>query len=72
MDKRYLCDILVLDKIDDLLPVNIKTTTTIISDNTGNLAMCIYSYTDEKLDLNKLYNNGEMSNIYKKDYYFIV
>jgi hypothetical protein len=66
------------------LPVNIKTTTT-TSDNTGNLAMCVYSYTDEKLDLNKLYNNSEMSKIffnklknkeynkiYKKDYFFIV
>ena len=85
VDKRHWCDILVFDKIYGWLPVNIKTTTTTTSDNTGNLAMCVYSYTDEKLDLNKSYNNGEMSEIlfkklknkeynkiYKKDYYFIV
>ncbi len=49
--------------------------------------MCVYSYTNEKLELNlhKTYNNGEMSKILieklkkheynkidKKDYYFIV
>ena len=85
VDKRHWCDILVFDEIYSWLPVNIKTTTTSTSDNTGNLAMCVYSYTDENLDLNKLYNNGEMSEIlfkkiknkeynkiHKKDYYFIV
>ena len=47
--------------------------------------MCVYSYTNEELDIHKLYNNGEMSKIlfnkiknkeynkrYKKDYFFIV
>ena len=85
VDKRHWCDILVFDKLYGWLPVNIKTTTTTTSDNIGNLAMCVYSYTDQKLDINKLYNNGEMSKIlvnkiknkeynkiYKKDYYFIV
>jgi hypothetical protein len=84
-DKRHWSDILVFDKRYGWLPVNIKTTTTITSDNTGNLAMCVYAYTDEKLDLDKTYNNGEMSETlfekiknkeynkkYKKDYYFIV
>lgn len=28
------------------IPVNIKTTTTLTNDNTGNLAMCVYAYTD--------------------------
>ena len=66
---------------------NIKTTTTITSDNTGNLAMCVYAYTNEILDIHsdKSYENGKMSDILfnklkskkyntknKKDYYFIV
>lgn len=83
--KRMWYDILVFDSINGWLPVNIKTTTTLTCDNTGNLSMCLYSYTDEILDLNKNYNNGISSNIIskklekkeynknpKKDYYFIV
>jgi hypothetical protein len=84
---RMWYDILVFDNICGWLPVNIKTTTTKSSDNTGNLAMCVYAYTDEKLDVHKnnTYENGKMSEllikkikekkynkIYKKDYYFIV
>jgi hypothetical protein len=84
---RMWYDILVFDYIYGWLPVNIKTTTTITSDNTGNMAMCVYSYTDEKLDIHrdKSYENGKMSDILfnklknkkfntnnKKDYYFIV
>jgi len=85
VDKRHWYDVLVFDNIYGWLPVNIKTTTTTTSDNTGNLAMCVYSYTNEELDFNKIYNNGKMSKIlfskcknkeynkkYKKDYYFIV
>lgn len=83
--KRHWYDILIFDKICGWLPVNLKTTTTLTHDNTGNLAMCVYAYTDENLDLNKRFNNGAMSNIlvdkiknkqynkkHKKDYYFIV
>jgi len=82
---RMWYDILVYDYFYGWLPVNIKTTTTTTSDNTGNLAMCVYAYTDEILDLNKAYENGKMSIILfdklekkkynknnKKDYYFIV
>jgi hypothetical protein len=78
-------DITVFDVISGWLPVNIKTTTTLTKDNTGNLAMCVYAYTNEILDLNKSYENGKMSSILinklkdkeyncisKKDYYFIV
>ena len=78
-------DILLLDFRYGWLPVNIKTTTTLTSDNTGNLAMCVYAYTDQQLDLKKQYQNGKMSKILieklqkkqynlndKKDYYFIV
>lgn len=84
---RMWYDILVFDYIYNWIPVNIKTTTTFTSDNTGNLAMCVYSYTDEFLDIHsdKSYENGKMSNILfnklknkkynrnaKKDYYFVV
>jgi hypothetical protein len=82
---RMWYDILIYDNYYNWIPVNIKTTTTKTPDNTGNLAMCIYAYTDEILDLYECYGNGKMSellfiklkeknynNINKKDYYFIV
>ena len=82
---RMWYDILIYDYRYGWLPVNIKTTTTLTSDNTGNFAMCVYAYTDEELDLHKTYQNGEMSKILikklnkkeynysnKKDYYFVV
>lgn len=84
---RMWYDILVFDYMYGWIPTNIKSTTTIKSDNTGNLAMCVYAYTDEILDIHrdKTYKNGEMSDILfdklknkkyntnnKKDYYFIV
>jgi hypothetical protein len=66
-------------------PVNIKTTTMKTSDNTGNVSMLVYAYTNYEMDLYKSYKNGEMSkilikNIKKsnynynkyKDYYFLV
>jgi len=82
---RMWYDILVYDYIYGCIPINIKTTTTQTADNTGNLAMCVYAYTNEKLDLKKSYNNGNMAKIlttklvnknyntnYKKDYFFVV
>lgn len=84
---RMWYDILALDYMYGWIPINIKTTTTVTSDNTGNLAMCVYAYTDEMLDIHrdKSYENGKMSDILfdklknkeynannKKDYYFIV
>jgi len=84
---RMWYDILAFDYMYGWVPINIKTTTTITSDNTGNLAMCVYAYTDEILDIHrdKSYENGKMSDILfnkfknkkynnnnKKDYYFIV
>jgi hypothetical protein len=84
---RMWYDILVFDYMYGWIPINIKTTTTKTSDNTGNLAMCVYSYTDEMLDIHRVksYENGKMSDILfdklknkkyntynKKDYYFIV
>ena len=85
--KRMWYDILAYDFMYGWIPINIKTTTTMTSDNTGNLAMCVYVYTDEMLDIHrdKSYENGKMSDILfnklqnkkyntnnKKDYYFIV
>jgi hypothetical protein len=84
---RMWYDILAFDYMYGWLPINIKTTSTITSDNTGNLAMCVYAYTNEILDIqrDKSYENGKMSDILfnklknkkyntnnKKDYYFIV
>ena len=62
---RMWYDLLAFDYIYGWVPINIKTTTTITSDNTGNLAMCVYAYTDEVLDINmdKSYANGKMSEI---------
>lgn len=83
--KRMWYDILVFDFQCGWLPVNIKSSTTKTPDNIGNLALCVYSYTDEPLDLYKKYDNGRMSKILieklkkkeynynnKKDYYFVV
>ena len=84
---RMWYDLLAFDYMYGWIPINIKTTTTITSDNTGNFAMCVYVFTNEKLDIHRenTYNNGEMSVILfnklknkqyntnnKKDYYFIV
>ena len=84
---RMWYDILVFDNEYGWIPVNIKTTTTLSHDNTGNLAMCVYAYTDEKFDVHRdnTYENGKMSKLLlqkieckeynkndKKDYYFII
>jgi len=84
---RMWYDILAFDYMYGWVPINIKTTTTTTSDNTGNLAMCVYAYTNKTLDIHrdKSYENGKMSDILfnklknkkyntnnKKDYYFIV
>lgn len=84
---RMWYDILVYDYRYGWIPINIKSTKIATSDNTGNLAMCVYAYTNHKLDIhrNKSYQNGEMSVILfnklkmkeynknnKRDYYFVV
>lgn len=80
-------DFLAYDYFYGWIPINLKITTTKTSDNTGNLAMCVYAYTNEILNIHreKTYTNGNMSNILftklknkeyninnKKDYYFLV
>ena len=84
---RMWYDILAYDYLYGWIPINIKTTTTLTSDNTGNLTICVYAYTNEQLDIHrdKTYENGKMSTILfdklknkeyntlsKKDYYFLV
>jgi len=48
---RMWYDFLALDYIYGWIPINIKTTTMKTNDNVGNLAMCVYAYTDVKLDI---------------------
>ena len=43
---RMWYDILAFDYTYGWIPINIKTTTTTTSDNVGNLALCVYAYTD--------------------------
>jgi len=82
---RMWFDILVFDYYYGWIPVNIKTTTTLLNDNTGNLTMCVYAYTNEIINIEKSYENGRMSNVlydklknkefnrkHKRDYYFVV
>jgi len=80
---RMWYDILALDYIKGWIPINIKTTTTNSSDNVGNLATCLYAYTNAKMDLHSSYDNGKIHEILFKhlktksysrnrDYYFIV
>jgi len=83
--KRHWFDFSIHDYRYGWLPVNIKSTTTLGADNTGNFAMCVHALTNVELDLDKMYKNGEMSKllitkiktrelnyIHKKDYYFII
>lgn len=82
---RMWYDLLAYDYLYGWIPINIKITTMTTNDNTGNLAMCVHSYTDGVLNFNNHYENGKMSIIlfdklkhkkynrqYKKDYYFLV
>lgn len=83
---RFWYDVLVKDYKYGWLPVNIKSSKiTTAADNVGNLAMCLYAYTENKMVLRKSYHNNKVykqliSNIKnknyskhkKKDYYFIV
>lgn len=84
---RMSYHILIFDRQYGWLPVNIKTTTTATHDNIGNLATCVYSYTDYEIDVErtKTYENGKMSVVLvdklkkmafnlnnKRDYYFLV
>lgn len=83
--ERMWFDLMVKDYLFGWIPVNLKTTTMKTADNTGNLAMCVYAYTNENLDLTSRYSNGDMSKLLikkilnkeinfipKKDYYFLV
>ena len=82
---RMWYDMKVYDYKYGWLPVNIKTTTMSSSDNAGNLAMCLYAYTSEEMELDKSYTNGDVfeklvqcfdskkyNRLDKRDYYFLV
>jgi len=81
---RHWHDITLQDDKFGRIPINIKSTTTASSDNVGNMALCLYAYTDYKMDLDKQYNNGlasetlikylddEKFNTSGRDYYFLV
>lgn len=83
---RHWYDILIFDYFSNrYIPINIKTSLFSSADNSGNLSLCIQSYTNYKLDYNKSYNNCNLNKIfqeevnnkrynrnYNKDYYFIV
>ena len=82
---RHWFDICVRDYQYNWLPINIKSTTTLTADNTGNLACLVQSLTNEELIKEKSYTNGDMAKLfikslkndnlnkkYKKDYYFLV
>jgi hypothetical protein len=87
-DKRFWFDMLIFDRLYGWLPVNIKSTTLLTADNTGNLAMCVYGFTDFQMNLygcSNTYNNGKMADVLikkiqtqsynispKRDYYFLV
>jgi hypothetical protein len=83
--KRWWYDLLILNDEKEYVPLNIKSSTCNGCDNSGNLSVIVQAYTTYKLDMNKQYNNGELSKIfiesikngyintdYKKDYYFLV
>ena len=81
---RMWYDIKVYDFRHGWIPVNIKTTTTTTSDNTGNLAMAVYAYTNFPMNIDNSYCNGPMSKVLlsclsnnnintgDRDYYFLV
>ena len=50
---RWWYDILIKDKRYGWLPVNFKSTTGLTCDNVGNLALCVYAYTNFKMKLNE-------------------
>ena len=82
---RFWYDILIKDLHFGWIPVNIKSSKCNSADNCGNLAICVYSFTNEPMDLWTQYNNGVMSTVLlnkiqtngynyniKRDYYFLV
>jgi hypothetical protein len=82
---RMWYDIMLHDVAFGWIPINIKTTTMKTSDNVGNLAICLYSYTNYTMDKYKPYNNGKIYKLlvdsirknkygipFHRDYYFLV
>ncbi len=65
---RHWFDVAIKDYKYGWLPINIKSTTTHTSDNTGNFAMCVYALTDAEMEIKlpckkkaSYYRNRKMS-----------
>lgn len=85
MPNRFWYDIAVRDE-DSWLPVNIKSTTMKSSDSVGNIALCLYSFTNVEMNLRKAYHNDavtrsafihaiqekQFNDDWERDYYFLV
>jgi hypothetical protein len=81
---RMWYDVVILDYYHGWIPVNIKSSLMKYNDNAGNLAMCVYAYTNANIKLDIPYKNGELSQIMAarlkckqynrshRDYYFLV
>ena len=80
---RHWWDCKIFDYKYKWLPINVKCTTTITSDNTGNMIMLAYALTNANIMLDKSYKNGSSSKLFldkikskefnllnKRDYYF--
>ena len=79
---RHWFDIAILDYKLGWLPINLKSSTTLTPDNTGNLAMLAWAVTNHEMDIQKSYRNGTLAPIVvskikeqcysNRDYYFVV
>ena len=61
---RHWWDCKILDFNYGWLPINVKCTTTLTSDNTGNMIMLAYSLTNANIILDKSYKNGTSSKLF--------
>lgn len=84
MRPRHWFDIMLFDSKIGWFPVNIKSTTTRHADNAGGMAMCMWSLTDEPMDLEVNYSGKDVyrrvlhhfqmptKHCHHRDYYFLV
>ena len=77
--QRAWYDILIYDYRKKWIPVNIKSSTCKNNDNVGNMALCLYAYTNIEMDFDKNYQNSfclkhltDSKNTTGRDYYFLV
>jgi hypothetical protein len=82
--ERHWYDVKFKDYKRGYLPIDVKSTYCSSSDNINGLSTLLYSLTNEKMDLDKSYNNGKVYKILvtklknkeynysNRDYYFLV